>query len=143
MSEEKGAIGRRDNVKVCGVCGHTVPWHSMICPRVGGGYCLECETILPRHYPWCSIGKRYQFLFWATPRDMQKELETHFNEHMRNRIVAPPTAPEKVETPTGPEKFVMPEEGRRRIKEMLASLANHTRLASGKDRDDKPQGGNT
>ena len=129
MSEEKGAIGSRESVSTCGVCGHTSPWHSMVCPRVGGSYCLECGTVLPRHYPWCSIGKRYQFLFWATPRDMQKELEAHFNEHMRNRIVAPPTAPEKVDEPTGPEKFVMPEEGRRRIKEMLAKLANHAQTA--------------
>lgn len=112
----------------------------MVCPRVGGAYCIECGTILPRHYPWCSIGKRYQFFFWATPRDMQKELEAHFNEYMRNRIVAPPASEAKIEMPTGPEKFVMPEEGRQRIKEMLASLAKHAEI--GKAGTDAERGGN-
>lgn len=111
----------------CGVCGHTSPWHSMICPKAAGLNCLECEMLLPRHYPWCSVGKRYQFFFWATPRDMQHELESHFNEHMKNRIVAPLSAPAPVEKPEGPEKFVMPEEGRRQIKEMLSKLAKHSK----------------
>jgi len=138
MSEEKGAIASgRGSVQTCSICHHSAPWHSLVCPKVGGAYCLECNTLLPRHYPWCSIGKRYQFFFWATPRDMQKELESHFNEHMRNRIVTPLAPITQIETPSGPEKFVMPEEGRRLIKEMLSRLAKHAAAGNSSERPDR------
>ena len=128
--ETKENIGKRESkeaekVPICSVCHHTAPWHSMVCPRVSGEYCLECETLLPRHYPWCSIGKRYGFFFWKTPRNIQRELENYFNEHMRNRVVTPPLASVPVKASTGPEKYVVPEEGRQRIKEMLKKLAEH------------------
>jgi len=70
----------------CSVCGHTPPWHSMVCPKVSGMHCLECEMLLPRHYPHCSIGQRDSWFCWAAPRSIQHEVESHYNTHMRNRV---------------------------------------------------------
>lgn len=70
----------------CHVCGHTPPYHSMVCPKVSGVYCAECEMLLPRHYPWCNIGKRDNWFAWTAPRDIQHDVERAYNEHLRNRI---------------------------------------------------------
>lgn len=70
----------------CPSCGHTHPWHSIVCPKARGANCLECEAILPRHYPWCSHGQRDSFFCWGVPRDMQHELEEYYNKHMKARM---------------------------------------------------------
>jgi len=65
-------------VEVCEHCGQTPPWHSLSCPKVAGRYCLECEMLLPRHYPGCTqdvIG----FGNWATSRRAQRELQEMYN----------------------------------------------------------------
>ena len=86
MSEEKGAIGRAAGPAGCTICGHSPPWHSMVCPRVSGLYCPECEALSPRHYHWCGIGIRDNWFSWSAPRDIQHEVEQHYNVHMKNRI---------------------------------------------------------
>ena len=61
-------------VEVCEHCGHTPPWHSLICPKAAGWNCLECGMLLPRHYPGCAqdvLG----FGNWGTSRYGQRELQ--------------------------------------------------------------------
>ena len=72
--------------KTCDSCGHTHPWHSLVCPHAKGANCFECQAILPRHYPWCSAGQRDNFFCWATPRGAQRDLEAHYNTHMKARL---------------------------------------------------------
>lgn len=72
--------------KTCMICEHTEPWHSLVCPKVTGCHCLECEMLLPRHYPGCSIGQRDGFYGWGLSRWNQKEVEEIYNQHMKARL---------------------------------------------------------
>lgn len=85
MSKDK-LVTPSQRVKTCATCGHTDPWHSLVCPKAHGLNCFECQAILPRHYPWCSAGQRDGFFCWGVPREMQRELEEHYNAHMKARL---------------------------------------------------------
>lgn len=84
MNEEKGTISRDRPDNICPTCGHLAPYHSLICPKVHGLYCTECEQRLPRHYTWCSKGQEFGFFAWNLSCS-QREIEQYFNEHMKMR----------------------------------------------------------
>ena len=78
MREEKDAIGNKGSADtVCPTCGHSAPYHSLICPEVRGLYCVECDQRLPRHYTWCSRGQELGFFAWNV-NCSQREVKEYF-----------------------------------------------------------------